>query len=92
MLKVVKDAKQLLEYPFGWHLVKKHYGIKGERYKLIHFYDDIDEWELYDLEKDPVEMNNLIASSEYSTIVDSMKLELSKLITLYEDPIGQMWQ
>jgi arylsulfatase A-like enzyme len=80
------------EYPFGWHYVKKHYGIKGTRYKLIHFYDDIDEWELYDLEKDPAEMNNLNASSEHQGIVDSMKMELNKLIALYEDPIGKEWQ
>ena len=32
------------------HMVKKHYGVRTDRYKLIHFYDDIDAWELYDLE------------------------------------------
>jgi arylsulfatase A-like enzyme len=37
------------EYP-SIHMVKRHYGIKTERYKLIHFYYDIDEWELYDLQ------------------------------------------
>ncbi len=25
------------------------YGVRTKRYKLIHVYDDIDEWELYDL-------------------------------------------
>ena len=38
------------EYP-GFHMVKRHYGVRTDRYKLIHFYYDIDEWELYDLEK-----------------------------------------
>lgn len=80
------------EFPFGWHLVKKHYGIKGKRYKLIHYYDDIDEWELYDLKKDPQEMVNLFTNSEYQEIVDSMKTELRSLIALYEDPIGTEWQ
>ena len=28
------------------HMVKRHYGISTERYKLIHYYYDIDEWEL----------------------------------------------
>jgi arylsulfatase A-like enzyme len=42
------------------HGVKRHYGIRTERYKLIHFYYDIDTWELYDLKNDPHEMKNLI--------------------------------
>ena len=36
------------EYP-GIHMVKRHYGIVTEKYKLVHFYHDVDEWELYDL-------------------------------------------
>ena len=46
------------EYP-SWHSVKRHYGIRTEKYKLIHFYNDVDEWELYDMEKDPQEMKNM---------------------------------
>ncbi|MCE1200051.1 MAG: sulfatase, partial [Marinilabiliales bacterium] len=38
------------EYP-SVHMVKRHYGVATQRYKLMHFYYDIDEWELYDLEK-----------------------------------------
>lgn len=38
------------DYP-AFHMVKKHYGIRTKRYKLMHFYDDIDTWELYDLEE-----------------------------------------
>ena len=48
------------EYPHGWHNVKRHYGIRTERHKLIHFYQDIDDWEIYDPENDPDEMNNII--------------------------------
>ena len=46
------------EYP-AEHMVKRHYGVRTERYKLIHFYNDIDVWELYDLQADPTEMHNL---------------------------------
>ena len=46
------------EYP-KWHKVQPHYGIRTERYKLIHFYYSMDEWELYDLQRDPNEMNNI---------------------------------
>ena len=37
------------EYP-AEHSVKRHYGVRDDRYKLIHFYNDIDVWELYDLQ------------------------------------------
>ena len=46
------------EYP-AEHAVKRHYGVRDKRYKLIHYYNDIDVWELYDLKKDPTEMHNI---------------------------------
>ncbi|MEL6987148.1 MAG: sulfatase, partial [Bacteroidota bacterium] len=61
------------EFPF-WHHVQPHYGIRNQRYKLIHFYYNIDEWEFYDLEKDPNEMNNAIHDQQYTSIIDDMKL------------------
>lgn len=72
------------EFP-NEHMVKKHYGIRTDRYKLIHFYDDIDEWELYDLEKDPTEMNNLIHSSEHAEIIAELKIKLNELQEVYGD-------
>jgi len=56
------------EYP-AEHSVKRHYGVSTDKYKLIHFYYDIDEWELYDLENDSHEMNNLYADPRYAEIV-----------------------
>jgi arylsulfatase A-like enzyme len=55
------------EYP-AEHNVKRHYGICTERYKLIHFYYDIDEWELYDLKEDPSEMTNVYGRSDYASV------------------------
>ncbi len=66
------------EYPF-YHHVQPHYGIRNERYKLIHFYYDIDVWELYDLEKDPNELKNLINSKKHQDLVVELKNELYKL-------------
>lgn len=74
------------EYP-AEHRVKKHYGVRTERYKLIHFYDDIDEWELFDLENDPMEMNNLYGQEGTEKLVDELKKELLKLQEQYDDPI-----
>lgn len=70
---------QYYEYPHGWHSVKRHYGVRTDRYKLIHFYNDIDEWEFYDLKEDPEEMNNLINSELHSGIISSLKNEIEKL-------------
>ncbi len=60
------------EYP-SWHSVKRHYGIRTDKYKLIHFYNDVDEWELYDMEKDPQELKKVINNPEYKEIVPKLK-------------------
>jgi len=72
------------EYP-AVHMVKRHYGIRTERYKLIHFYHDIDDWELYDLEKDPHELKNIYEDSAYSRVVEELKTELKRLQSQYGD-------
>lgn len=63
------------EYP-AEHAVKRHYGVSTDRYKLIHFYNDIDEWELYDLQNDPHEMNNLYNTPGYDIVIADMKKEV----------------
>jgi arylsulfatase A-like enzyme len=70
------------EYPL-WHHVQPHYGIRTERYKLIHFYYDVDVWELYDLKKDPSELNNLINSKKYTSLIKKLKEELVGLKIFY---------
>ncbi len=72
------------EYP-GWHMVKRHYGIRTQQYKLIHFYYDIDAWELYDLQKDPRELNNVYDNPAYTDIVTELKAELRQLQKKYGD-------
>ena len=64
-------------YP-DYHMVKPHYGIRSDRYKLIHYYT-IDEWEMFDLEEDPNEMKNVYSEPEYKDIVNSMKKELTRV-------------
>ena len=66
------------EYPY-YHRVQPHYGIRNQRYKLIHFYYDVDIWEFYDLQKDPSEMNNLINNKSYYTLIEHLKKELYDL-------------
>jgi len=72
------------EYP-AVHMVKRHYAIVTKEYKLVHFYYDVDEWELYDRLNDPHEINNVYASPEYSEVVKRLKQELVDLRTKYQD-------
>lgn len=72
------------EYP-GWHSVKRHYGISTERYKLIHFYYDIDEWELFDLQNDPQEMRNVYNEPEYSDVREKLHKRLEELRVQFGD-------
>ena len=66
--------------------VRKHYGIRTRRYKLIHWYGEgsgndsaIDSWEMYDLKKDRVEINNVYDNPKYAKIRESLKVELGLL-------------
>lgn len=74
------------EYP-AEHSVKRHYGVRTSRYKLIHFYNDIDEWELYDLKQDPAEMHNVYNDRNYAGVRKKMHTILRKQQKLYDDNI-----
>ncbi len=75
-----RDAIYYHYYDFpAFHMVKKMYGVRTNRYKLIHVYDDIDEWELYDLDKDPNETHNLINEVSYDVIEKQLRIKLAEL-------------
>ena len=79
------------EYP-SVHMVKRHYGVRTDRYKLMHFYYDIDEWEMYDLKEDPSEMMNVYDNPEYSEIKAMMHKRLVEMREKYgdSDELNQM--
>jgi hypothetical protein len=81
----VRDAIYYHYYENGEHAVSPHFGIKTKRYKLIRFYQRVEAWELYDLEIDPHEMNNLFAKKDYEKITAGLKNKLKQLIDKYED-------
>lgn len=66
------------DYP-AFHMVKRHYGVRTKRYKLMHFYDDIDTWEFYDLEKDPQELHNAISEASYKEIISDLRHKLDSV-------------
>jgi arylsulfatase A-like enzyme len=67
------------------HVVQRHYGITTEDYKLIHFYYELDDWELYDLKKDPNEMNNVYGNPAYAEIQVTLHQQLEDLRNQYGD-------
>jgi arylsulfatase A-like enzyme len=71
------------EYP-SVHMIPRHYGIRNQRYKLMHFYQ-FDEWEFYDLKEDPDELVNLYNDPEYARRIQRAKKDLKALQKDYED-------
>jgi len=72
------------EYP-AVHMVKRHYGVRTRRYKLIHFYEDIDAWEMYDLERDPHEVRNVFADPQYAAVRLDLERRLAALKERFAD-------
>jgi arylsulfatase A-like enzyme len=67
------------EYPVPHH-VRPHYGVVTDRYKLVHFYTpDVDYWELYDRQKDPLELRSFYDDPAYSSTITELKEELTRL-------------
>ncbi len=72
------------EYPQPHH-VAPHYGVRSDTgYKLVHYYDR-DEWELFDLNKDPNELKSVYADSDYASIRESLLLQLKEAQVKYQD-------
>ena len=63
-----------------------HFGVRTRTHKLIYF-DDIDQWEVYDLRRDPTEMRNLADDSSHHARFNQLKAELFRLqAELGDDP------
>jgi arylsulfatase A-like enzyme len=86
-----RDAIYYHYYEFpGVHAVQRHYGVRTDRYKLIHYYL-IDEWELFDLVEDPDELRSVYGDPEYAEMQAALARRLTELRDQYavplEDPV-----
>ena len=72
------------EYP-AVHMVKRHYAIVTEEFKLVHYYYDTDEWELIDRVKDPQELRNVYQDPAYAPLVAELHRKLEELRKQYGD-------
>ncbi len=79
--KAPKDWRTSMYYRYyhpGHHNVAAHYGVRTMRYKLIYF-NKLDQWELYDLQKDRMETRNEYNNPAYGEIMANLKQELRRL-------------
>jgi len=80
-----RDALYYHYYEFpGVHAVARHYGVRTDRHKLIHYYQT-DEWELFDLQTDPNELENLYADPGKKADVARLKQRLERLRVEYAE-------
>jgi arylsulfatase A-like enzyme len=62
----------------GDHNTRAHYGVRTSTHKLIHFWKK-DQWELFDLVRDPHELHNLYGQAGQDDMTRSLKAELQRL-------------
>ena len=62
----------------GDHNTRAHYGVRTTTHKLIYFWRK-DQWELFDLVKDPYELHNLYGDPASQDLVARLKTELYRL-------------
>jgi len=93
--KEVPDWRNSIYYHYyefpGAHNVARHYGVRTDRYKLIHYYNT-DEWELIDLEKDPHELENKFSDEAYTAIREELEVELQRLREHFNAPADELTQ
>jgi arylsulfatase A-like enzyme len=93
LLQVGKDKKWRNEVYYHYYELSfgltRHYGIRTDRYKLMHFYGAIDSWELYDLKKDPTEMKNVYDNKKYADKVEQLKKRLQELRTSFKEDVSK---
>ena len=62
----------------GDHNTRAHYGVRTRTHKLIYFWKK-DQWELFDLRKDPHELHNLYGEPGQEALTATLKEELARL-------------
>jgi arylsulfatase A-like enzyme len=83
-----KDWRKSLYYAYyerGEHNVPQQFGVRTQRYKLIHF-PATREWNMFDLERDPHEMRNVYDDPEYAAVRAMMEAEYRRLRGYYDAP------
>ena len=83
---VPEDWRKAMYYRFyeTGYGIGPHEGIRTKRYKLINYLYGDKGWELYDLNKDPNELNNVYGAPEKKQLIEELKATLTSLKTKYK--------
>jgi len=80
--KTPRDWRKSMYYRYyhdpGDHNTRAHYGVRTKTHKLIYFWTK-NQWELFDLRKDPLELKNLYGQPGQEKITAKLKTELLRL-------------
>ena len=90
--KKAKPIRNQLFYHYyenGEHAVSPHFGVRTDRYKLIRYYKRCNTWELFDLKKDPKELQNVYGQKEYQKITKELESLLLKEIRDKKDDLAE---
>ncbi|BDS07935.1 hypothetical protein NT6N_29750 [Oceaniferula spumae] len=92
MLPVLTGAKkqhhESLYYAYyerGVHSVPQHFGVRTATHKLMYF-PVTDEWNMFDLEKDPDEMKDVYGNPEYAAVRQELRAEYDRIRKKYDAP------
>ncbi|WP_114778568.1 sulfatase family protein [Botryobacter ruber] len=87
-----KDWRQEVYYHYSEypkpHRVPQHFGIRTDQHKLIYYYV-LNEWEFFDLKKDPQELKSEYNNPAYAAKIKQLKEQLHSLQTKYQDPVAR---
>ena len=72
-------------YELGEHAVPQHFGVRTQTHKLIYF-PRTDEWNLFDLVRDPGEMRSVHNDPAYRETRAALAAEFARLRELYDAP------
>ncbi|CAA6679328.1 MULTISPECIES: sulfatase [unclassified Lentimonas] len=82
-----KDWRESIYYAYyenpGVHNVPQHDGVRTDRYKLFYM-PQYDEWQMFDLEKDPEEMTSVYDHPEYAPIRKQLTEEYQRIREHYD--------
>jgi len=83
-----KEWRKSLYYSYyekGEHNVPQHFGVRTETHKLFYL-PETDEWQLFDLVKDPQELKSVHNSPAYAKVKEELTQEFNRLRERYEAP------
>ena len=72
-------------YELGEHAVPQHFGVRTQSHKLM-FFPTTNEWNLFDLEKDPDEMKSVHDDPSYQQKREELAAEFKRLRKVYNAP------